>query len=252
MAHGYPDFGIKNNETTIKLLDLGELSARLGCISRYDRAGTILYMDDGNFHLAPYIIYQDDNQVISRVVDGVLASGSAIQIANNRSTQLITAITTHIPYYQLNMVGLEFMAKYVAQTTDPYTVVTIIMEVGGEDHDYQVVVSLDYEGKRIGIRGYYKGVLANYYFMGTGLYINRPVWSDYYIHIKVVINNTTGYYSHIVINGVIVDLSEYQLVDLGGADDNQIIFRINTLPAFITTYFYIGDIIITTDEVVRK
>ena len=56
MVRGHPDYGVSSEISTVsKVLDMGELAARLGSVNVYERSGNVVFIDGFEGTLTPYL-----------------------------------------------------------------------------------------------------------------------------------------------------------------------------------------------------
>jgi len=205
MAHGHPDYGLNTAKQTIHAVtDLGELAARLGSISTFDRRGDVIWMDDFESGVAKWQAEGPDA--------GEYAEWSAERAANGGfSYKLVTAADTanriEINHYEsypvLSKIGFEigFTSHKTAGGIYPEYQFELNCNDGVSWYMYRIRYIQATGVLQVNHNGVYTPFAA-----GVALFLNNHLFNT----IKIVGGfPTPRAYTRVIFNNIEYDLSAY-------------------------------------------
>lgn len=252
MAHGAPDFSNDSTATTVKVLDTGEVAARLGSVDILDRSGTVIYLDDGNHGIEDYYTVVVANVVKRAKLRRGSISGVVAEVNLTPAYGSSNDFELDIPFSKLGKIGIEYKIylDIVSGGTLPMIGTEVDIMMGNKIH--QFFMYFEYATQKINAIEMTGGIPSNHYIStptdGFGAILN----SGYFIHIKEVLDPSNNRWAYVTLNGRYIDLSSIPVEKDTLVTPNRIAFIFNhaTATGGINTGF--SDLIITNDEPDRK
>jgi len=241
MPHGLPDFGASTpKETIFGQVDIAELAARLGSIATYDRRGDVVWMDSFEAALVKWEA-SPFGVGASVAVDNTTARSGAqsVKLQAGNAVDDYALVQRAFPILVFSKIGAE-----------------ISFTVGAADHEFEVRFVL-YTGSE---RWYFyvryvrsSNALQVWDAVGGWVTIatKKLIESSYCYHqLKLVVDFIIKDYVRLLVDDSAYDISPYAGVSAVNATSPSvyIILRHNNKVAFLNTYTYIDDFILTQNE----
>ena len=241
----YPNGGFSAGQGGFPMVgDLGELAARLGALSVYDRQGTVIWQTDFSYGL----------------------QGSELAVDTAESKGSVSASRSYYGPFSLMFDPSDDEGSYVewgrvvhfvpAGKIATEIVLSLDADVGGVE-----LIMRYYTGeRRLGGLMLYQGGAKRWYIEAKTLgwvklldpyqlQQGPTAWH----HIKLVIDTEEKKYSRLLIDNRIIPLSDYMLTDDPATDLGQLEVRVKVLgePAYHAPC-YLGGVIVTQSEPIRE
>lgn len=242
MTRGAPDFSnVRSGEGVARLLDLGELAARLGSPASYDRRGDVYFLDS----------FQSGLNQWTTTTSG---TGSSASLSCNdartyeSSCKLITgttllkraALTTYQPLLAAGGVGIAVAWRA------PAGVPEFTIEVVRHGPSTSMSAKARYS-QLFGGQVYYKDAAGLWVAIDPGLEL-YPTTVPWHI-MKLVGDWNTGIYKRLLIDNLAYDLSDIAMEAVTNTLPNSMVFEIIFDGDNDTNYTaYVDDVVITQNE----
>lgn len=214
IGHGgrdYPDFGMSTPGASISVVaDLGELAARMGASSFYDRQGNVVFWDKFEYGQGNWQFFKDASQDWPFIATyNTLHSPYVCAIPHDGKTETATQVSMGLPYPVSGIFGYEL--RILFRTS--FNWCSFSFNLYTPDDTKYGVIKLDDVNQKMLVR-----LSATNYIPFADLptfNVNFPQWNV----LKLVIDFDTNKYVRLIYNDVSYDLSSYGLWLLGvGAD----------------------------------
>lgn len=108
MARGHEDWGIDTRQFVFSNIDIAELAVRLYSPTLWRRSGKVIFLDDFEDGLAPYILQIDDTDAAIVIDSTVSDTGtSCVKITPGLDGLFEANLEKHIPYLDIGKLGAE-------------------------------------------------------------------------------------------------------------------------------------------------
>lgn len=242
MTHGTPDWGHTRSATVYPLVnDLGEVAARLGSITTYDRRGNVIWFDDFSKGLAAWIgadaggtggscvLSPDEPEwppFSAKLTAGRSANGwarlvkyLAPPVAGRLGIEISVNFKTQFDYFQM------FLQFWDGTTTQQGSIFI-------SDTDSKIYY-LDADNNRVEL----------------GAITSQILDIDYYNSLKLVVDFSTTEYVRFLLNRVSYDMSGIELYNwVGGASPQMWLYMIIWSRSGENDYCYVDAVIATQNE----
>lgn len=241
MAHGAPDwFNVNPMETFYSLTDLGELAARLGCPSRIDRRGKVIWYDTFTSGLGAWDSFAyGAGSGVRLVMAPTVSPGGAMQIDAGTTMGGNAWAMTHLVAPLTARAGLEWY------WTHPGThgIALVIIETLINRTSYMC-----------GVR--YDGATGNVHFWPIAVppvltheLGNTIYYPNSYHNYKLVVDFATAHGVYLMVDGVPVDISDVPIYtsSVGAQNGINVSFIADNLTD-TGTIVYVDDVVYTWGE----
>lgn len=243
MPRGLPDFGVYQAKAALaSMVDSGELAARLGALSRYDRLGDVLLLEDWSGDLGAWEPETDGLGASVAVTNERKASGSfSLKLTGGSNLTRLAGLTGRLPVPYSVKTGIEW-----AWTID-------------DDVEYAHALATIYTGAyvlKFGVK-YTKATEQNAYYNPADGWTDigppvHPYFSSYnFVVVKFTFDISTGKYSRFLVPPMtfpIEGLSGYVWPDAVSYPRMELNGRIVS-DAGKNAVSYLDSFIITTNDV---
>ena len=237
----YPDGGFSAGQGGFPMVgNLGELAARLGALSVYDRQGTVIWQTDFEHGLQGSVIVVDDEGSIGQLVSSRANHGCfSLELDPRNADGSEVSWRRILQFLEVGKIGVEISLS----VDDDFKNVRLTM--WSYDGDYELYAPLDYEevGGLWKIRDRDEGwvtVLGDFVLQqGPGAWHN----------IKFTIDTEEETYGHLLVGRHIIDISSYNLKKTEADDLGQLAVRFtNNGELGRHAAVYLDSVIITQNE----
>jgi len=241
MVHGGPDFGLYTPKTTvISIEDLGELAARLGSIVNFDRKGDVLWFDDFEEGIDKWVkVLTGDRGSVEWSAAYPYTKGFSALLTTGTTDEDLIGITRYFAAPVLSKIGFEITFTIDENVLEASFI--IYLDDGTNIHMARIFyVQASKTWQYYDSEGDPQDLSPTIYLARGG---HRPNT------LKLVVDFTTGYYSHLKVNDTTFDLSTYQYRKTTGGSYKHcyFYFKIQNNAAVEATS-YIDNAVVTQNE----
>lgn len=237
-----PDFFQYRLESDKNVLgDMAELAVRLGSVVKYDRAGSVLFVDSFDHGLAPYLKQLSGAGSAVDIVSGTTyASGYSVRLTAGSDVSRTAGVMKRLAPQVINKIGFEF--SFSLDTIPDYVQMTIQQNTETERKAWAIRWHAADGTIKCTISG------APYPIFATQ---NLPTENKEIFHtIKLVVDLETEYYMRFMADQESYDLSAYKGQKWDDIGKPRLEFS-----AWVFGHsgendiMYVDDFIVTTDEI---
>lgn len=202
MAHGAPDyFNVNPMELFYSLSDLGELAARLGCPSKIDRRGKVIWYDDftngdGAWEKDP----APAGGYIGTAIAPSLSPGGALRLNAGTDRYAVASARVYLMPPLTARYGIEWSWTHSRWAVFQTMYITMVRNLRG--YDFMV---------------WYMPMTGQVFVQGTGtpsrevyVFSGGPAYMSIYHNYKLVLDNEALSGVRLLIDGRYVDISDYR------------------------------------------
>ncbi len=206
MVHGSPDWwGNVPSETVHGGLDTGELAVRMGSFVSFDRRGNVVWMDDFENGLGPWVwAGSGANNAVYLTAEITMHGSLAVLLHPGEETDGDASIRRILPFPVLGGIGYE--AAFVPQTNLQYVNLSLILYDGADAYMYQAHYRHTDGTVRVQTPGPAYPVVGSPGVQEEG-YHNHCI-------MKLVVNCLTGKYERVLFNNHVYDASAHSVYSM--------------------------------------
>lgn len=241
MVHTLPPWTTKYRMVKVfGQIDSGELAARLGGLSRFDRRGAVIWYDDFNENLAKWLATSSGagaSTVLS--IERPYFHDSSCKLVGGSTLSKYARLLGRWPEFHSTRVGAEWIFSY-KENGDYFE---LVLDCNSTVTGYYGIIRIDITNKEI---QYYDTDVADYVKIDdlTLLEDERMFTS-----LKLVIDRATGKYVRCILPWIEYDLSSHDLVSYGGGASPTTFSRFGIWSSGATNAVaYAGGFILTHNE----
>lgn len=241
MAHGHPDWGEGGIVSTIfKVMDLGELAARLGSIDTFDRRGNVIFQDDfesGHLKWGPYCF--GAGSTISYCAETARSGAYCLKLTTGADVGRYSRIYRYMAYPVLGKLGVELAFAIPANPAAFYLTMNLCDGVNEKRGTILYLPSTE--------TLYYRDTSGNYQEVATGLKLFQDTRAWH--HLKMVADFVSGKYHRVILDDQLYSLKEHALRIDTSTSYSHLLVEVHAYTEVTTlSYLYLDDLIITQNE----
>jgi hypothetical protein len=228
------------NSTRFSLQDMGELAARLGSFSVFDRRGEIVWYDRCAFGTTPWIVTSDGAgaEVVPSVYNSYLSPYS-LKMTSGNTLGASVSVSRRCNLFDISSIGFEVATLNYAQVIDYIVKIEYVVQ----SIKYSAQIKVKYDDNEV----FYYDESGNFVSLADPSSAANNVLR--FVNLKMVVDLITHTYRR-----VIYDVNHYE----------NLIYPINPTPLAVGDYFevtlqvhgeslneailYLGQAIITSNE----